>query len=94
MLHGGRSHKQLSVSRSQLHVWLKRDQHGLGLHTQPVHGRETVLHPAAKRVMKMGLKKRLQSTRKLSRRITETSYKTPSGYSAIQTEADAKTNRK
>ena len=56
--------------------------------------RETVLHPAAKRVIKMGLKKCLQSTRKLSRRITKTSYKTSAGYSAIHTEADVKTNRK
>ena len=48
--------QQLSVSRSQLHVWLKRDQLGFGLQTQPVRGRETVLHSAAKRVIKMGSK--------------------------------------
>ena len=86
--------QQLSVSRSQLHIWLKRDQLGFGLQTQPVRGREAVLHPAAKRVIKMGSKKRLQSTRKLSRMITKTSYKTSPGYSAIHIEADAKTNRK
>ena len=86
--------QQLSVSRSQLHIWLKRDQLGFGLQTQPVRGREAVLHPAAKRVIKMGSKKRLQSTRKLSRRITKTSYKTSPGYSVIHTEADAKTIRK
>ena len=59
--HGGMSHamicQQLSVSRSQLHVWLKRDQIGVGLQTQPGRDRETVLHPAAKRVIKMGSKK-------------------------------------
>ena len=82
--------QQLSVSRSQLHVWLKRDQLGFALQTQPVRGRETVLHPAAKRVIKMGSKKCLQSTKKLSRMITKTSYKTSPGYSAIHTEADAK----
>ena len=41
----------------------------------------------------MGSKTRLQWTRKLSRRITKTSYKTSPGYSAIHTEADVKTNR-
>ena len=39
-LHGGMNHnivcQQLSVSRSQLNVWLKRDQLGFGLETQPV----------------------------------------------------------
>ena len=97
-LHVGMSHKmvcqQLSVNRSQLYVWLKRDQLGFGLQTQPARGRETVLHPAAKRVIKMGSKKCLQSTRKLARRITKTSYKTSPGYSVIHTESDAKTNRK
>ena len=86
--------QQLSVSRCQLQVWLKRDQLEFDLQTQPGRGRETVLLPAAKRVMKIGSKKRLQPARKLARRITKTSYKTSPGYSVIHTEADAKTNRK
>ena len=78
---------------SGLHVWLKRDQLGFGLQTQPVRGRETALHPAAES-HRDGVEEMPPIDSKLSRRITKTSYKTSLGYPAIHTEADAKTNRK
>ena len=68
--------QQLGISRSQLHVWLKRDKLGLGLQTQPGRGRKTALHPVAKRVIRMATEKRHQSTRKLARRLTKAGYKT------------------
>ena len=80
MVHGGMSQKsvcqQLDISRSQLHVWLKRDKLGLGLQTMPGRGRKSALHPVAKRVIKMAAEKRHQSTRKLARRLTKAGYKT------------------
>ena len=44
-VHGGMSQKmachQLDISRSQLHVWLKRDKLGIGLQTEPGRGHQT-----------------------------------------------------
>ena len=80
MVHGGMSQKmvcrQLGISRSQLHVWLKRDRQGLGLQTKPGRGRKTELHQVAKRVIKMAAQRLHQSTRKLARRLTKAGYKT------------------
>ena len=67
--------KQLSISRTQLYLWLKRDKLGQGLASQPGRGRKSTVHPVAKRVIKMATGKRHQSTRKLSRRLTKAGYK-------------------
>ena len=79
MVHGGMRPKmvcrQLSISRSQLYVWSKREKLGQGLASQPGCGRKSTLHPVVKRVIKMATGKRHQSTRKLLRRLTNAGYK-------------------
>ena len=67
--------RQLSISRSHLYLWLKREKLGQGLASQPGRGRKSTLHPVVKRVIKMATGKRHQSTRKLSRRLTNAGYK-------------------
>ena len=61
-IHGDMSQKmicqQLGISRTRLE-------------TQPGCGHQTALHQVAKRVIKMAMKKRHQSTCKLARRITK-----------------------
>ena len=67
--------RQLNISRSQLYLWLKREKLGQGLASQPGRGRKSTLHPVVKRIIKMATGKRHQSTRKLSRRLTNAGYK-------------------
>ena len=96
--------QQLGISRSQLHVWLKPDQRGLGLQTHPGRAHKTAMHPMAKGVMKMAAEKRHQSTRKQLEGSPRQATRSPTCWStsmcakpkhaAIETEADAKTNGK
>ena len=79
MVHGGMSPKRvcehLSIGRSQLFIWMKREKLGQGLSNKPGRGRRPSIHPVAKRVIAMATGKRHQSTRKLSQRLTRHGYR-------------------